>query len=182
MRCIPQCRRRPGVPGAAPPVRVVDNATGAYRHPVLSRREGGRADINKSKTVPAARHRRAGSRVCRGANSQEIARTLGTGTGSPPTELHPQQDFRTGNRVGAVYDSGNYERAVSRALGLTTAPGLRARQQGPRRGNRQGRTAGLLALAWRRERGRGKARSWAASKSIRMATSSPARLLVARPG
>ena len=116
-------------PGATPPVRVVDYATGAYR--IRSYHAEGLGVLTS--TSPTGPYRGAGrpeAAFIAERTIEEIGRKLGL----DPVEvrrrnfIQPDQ-FPYQNGAGAVYDSGNYERVVQRALDLADYAGLRERQQ-----------------------------------------------------
>jgi carbon-monoxide dehydrogenase large subunit len=116
-------------PVAAPPTRVVDYATGAYR--IRSYHAEGLGVLTS--TGPTGPYRGAGrpeAAFIAERTIEEIGRTLGL----DPIEVRRRnfvqpEDFPYKNGAGAVYDSGNYDRAVDHALELADYSGLRTRQQ-----------------------------------------------------
>ena len=129
-------------PVATPPMRVVDYATGAYRiqsyHAEgLGRLDDDRADWTVSRrgsTGGGVRRRadRRGGRPQAGLDPVEVRRR---------NFIKPDQ-FPYTNGAGAIYDSGNYELAVNRALELADYAGsardssVRCDRRQPRRRSR----------------------------------------------
>ncbi len=120
-------------PVAAPPTRVVDYATGAYRIP--SYHADGLGVLTS--TGPTGPYRGAGrpeAAFIAERSIEEVGRKLGL----DPIEIRRRnfiqpQDFPYTNGAGAIYDSGDYDRAVDHALALADYEGLRERQQEMRR-------------------------------------------------
>ncbi len=116
-------------PMAAPPTRVVDYATGAYR--IRSYHAEGLGVLTS--TGPTGPYRGAGrpeAAFIAERTIEEVGRKLGL----DPIEVRRRNfiqpgDFPYTNGAGSVYDSGNYEYAVGHALALADYAGLRARQQ-----------------------------------------------------
>ena len=112
----------------APPLRIPNYATGAYRIPAH------RAELRAvyTNTVPTGPYRGAGRPEAAFISErvvEEVARTLRL----DPVEvrrrnfIQPSEfPYRTPN--GAIYDSGDYERALNRALELADYAALRAQQ------------------------------------------------------
>jgi carbon-monoxide dehydrogenase large subunit len=116
-------------PQAAPPLRVTDFATGAYRTPAF-RAEAFGVYTNTSPTGPYRGAGRPEAAFVAERAIEEVARYLGR----DPIEIRrrnfiqPDQfPYRT--PVGSVYDSGNYELALGRALELVGYDALRREQR-----------------------------------------------------
>jgi carbon-monoxide dehydrogenase large subunit len=129
VRCIHNVGGVQMHPVATPPMRVVDYATGAYRIPAYHA-EGLGVLTTTSPTGPYRGAGRPEAAFVAERTVEEIGRTLGL----DPVEVRRRNfitpdDFPYKNGAGAVYDSGNYERAVNHALELADYAGLRARQQ-----------------------------------------------------
>jgi carbon-monoxide dehydrogenase large subunit len=115
-------------PFATPPTRVVDYATGAYR--IRSYRADGLGVLTS--TGPTGPYRGAGrpeAAFIAERTIEEVGRKLGL----DPIEVRRRNfiqpgDFPYTNGAGAVYDSGDYERAFRHALELADYDALRARQ------------------------------------------------------
>jgi carbon-monoxide dehydrogenase large subunit len=105
-------------PMATPPRRVVDYSTGAYRIP-LCRVEAIGVYTNTTPTGPYRGAGRPEAAFLVERAIEEVARTLGL----DPIEvrrrnfIRPDQ-FPYTTALGSTYDSGNYERALDRALEL----------------------------------------------------------------
>ena len=133
-------------PMAAPPLRVAHYATGAYRF------EAFRAELLGvyTNTVPTGPYRGAGrpeAAYIAERVAEEVARDLGV----DPLELRrrnyirPEQ-FPYTNPSGAVYDSGNYELALDRALELAGYDRLRAEIEAERAARTGNSTAPLRGI------------------------------------
>ncbi|MBV9580101.1 MAG: xanthine dehydrogenase family protein molybdopterin-binding subunit [Chloroflexi bacterium] len=125
-------------PVAAPPMRLVDYATGAYR--IQSYHAEGLGVLTT--TGPTGPYRGAGrpeAAFVAERTIEEVGRTLGL----DPVEVRRRNfiqpdEFPYINGAGAVYDSGNYELALQRAMQIAGYDDLRSRQ-------RQLRAAALAA-------------------------------------
>jgi aerobic carbon-monoxide dehydrogenase large subunit len=116
-------------PVATPPMRVVDYATGAYR--IQSYQADGFGVLTT--TGPTGPYRGAGrpeAAFVAERTIEEIGRKLGMDAVEIRRRnfIKPDQ-FPYTNGAGAIYDSGNYELALTRALELADYAGLRARQR-----------------------------------------------------
>jgi carbon-monoxide dehydrogenase large subunit len=127
-------------PVATPPMRVVDYATGAYR--IQSYHAEGLGVLTT--TGPTGPYRGAGrpeAAFVAERTIEEVGRRLRL----DPVEVRRRNfikpdEFPYTNGAGAVYDSGNYELALRRALELADYAGLRNKQRelrsdGARTGN-----------------------------------------------
>jgi carbon-monoxide dehydrogenase large subunit len=115
-------------PMAAPPTRVVDYATGAYR--IRSYHAEGLGVLTS--TGPTGPYRGAG-RPEAAFIAERTVEEVGRQLGLDPVEVRRRNfiqrtDFPYTNGAGAIYDSGDYERAFRHALELADYDGLRARQ------------------------------------------------------
>jgi aerobic carbon-monoxide dehydrogenase large subunit len=116
-------------PIAAPPLRVTDYATGAYRIPAY------RCDALGvyTNTVPTGPYRGAGrpeAAYIAERAIEAVARELGR----DPVDLRRQNflrpdEFPYTTPVGTVYDSGDYARGLARALEVAGYAELKAEQQ-----------------------------------------------------
>jgi aerobic carbon-monoxide dehydrogenase large subunit len=129
VRCIHNLGGVQMHPAAAPPTRVTDYATGAYR--IANYRAEGLGVLTT--TSPTGPYRGAGrpeAAFVAERTIEEIGRVLKL----DPVEIRrrnfiqPDQ-FPYTNGAGSVYDSGNYERALNRVLELSDYARLRARQR-----------------------------------------------------
>ncbi|MCC6175946.1 MAG: molybdopterin-dependent oxidoreductase [Chloroflexi bacterium] len=119
-------------PMAAPPSRVTDFATGAYRIPA-ARIEGIGVYTN---TGPVGPYRGAGrpeAAYIAERTIEAVAQTLGL----DPLEARRRNFVSPGhfpfkNAVGSVYDSGNYDQGLRRALEIAGYDGLRVEQRAAR--------------------------------------------------
>jgi carbon-monoxide dehydrogenase large subunit len=116
-------------PIAAPPLRVMDYGTGAYRIPAY-RAEAFGVYTNTSPTGP---YRGAGRPEAAMVAEQAVEAVAGA-LGRDPLDVRRQNfltpdEFPYTTPVGTVYDSGNYERGLRRALELAGYEELRATQQ-----------------------------------------------------
>jgi carbon-monoxide dehydrogenase large subunit len=116
-------------PVATPPMRVVDYATGAYR--IQSYHAEGLGVLTT--TSPTGPYRGAG-RPEAAFVAERTIEEVGRALGLDAVEVRRRNLIRPGdfpytNGAGAVYDSGDYERALERALELADYTGLRGRQQ-----------------------------------------------------
>jgi carbon-monoxide dehydrogenase large subunit len=116
-------------PIATPPMRVTDYATGAY-HIDAYRAEGFGVFTTTSPTGPYRGAGRPEAAYVAERTIEEVGRALGM----DPVEvrrrnfIRPDQ-FPYTNGAGTVYDSGDYERVLNRALELVAYTGLRERQR-----------------------------------------------------
>lgn len=116
-------------PMAAPPLRVTDYATGAYRTPAY-RAEAFGIYTNTSPTGPYRGAGRPEAAMVAERAIEAVARELG----ADPVELRrrnflvPEQ-FPYTTPVGSVFDSGNYEPVLDRALDLAGYDELRRAQE-----------------------------------------------------
>jgi carbon-monoxide dehydrogenase large subunit len=116
-------------PIAAPPMRVTDYASGAYRIGAY-RAEGFGVLTTTSPTGPYRGAGRPEAAFVAERTIEEVARALG----KDPVEvrrrnfIRPEQ-FPYTNGAGTVYDSGDYERALDRALELAGYAELREQQR-----------------------------------------------------
>lgn len=137
LRCIHNVGGTQLHPVATPPMRVTDYATGAYRIPAYFA-EGLGVLTTTSPTGPYRGAGRPEAAFVAERTIEEIGRKLGL----DPVEvrrrnfIRPDQ-FPFTNGAGSVYDSGNYERALARALELADYAGLRERQREQRERARQ---------------------------------------------
>jgi aerobic carbon-monoxide dehydrogenase large subunit len=119
-------------PVAAPPLRVTDYATGAYRIPAY-RAEAFGVYTNVGPGGPYRGAGRPEAAFVAERAIEEVARTLGL----DPVEvrrrnfLHPDE-FPYTTPVGSVYDSGDYGPALDRALEIADYARLRAEQRAAR--------------------------------------------------
>jgi carbon-monoxide dehydrogenase large subunit len=116
-------------PVATPPMRVVDYATGAY-HIQSYHAEGIGVLTTTGPTGPYRGAGRPEAAFVAERTVEEVGRKLGL----DPVEVRRRNFIRPGefpytNGAGAVYDSGNYELALKRALELADYAGLRAKQR-----------------------------------------------------
>ena len=127
-------------PVAAPPSRVTDYATGAYRIPAF-RAEAVGVYTNTSPTGPYRGAGRPEAAFIAERTIEEVGRALGL----DPVEvrrrnfIRPEQ-FPYKTPVGSTYDSGDYELALGRALELVNYDGLRDEQ---RRARERGELVGV---------------------------------------
>src|SRR5690242_5373506 len=109
-------------------MRVTDYASGAYRIPAYFA-EGLGVLTTTSPTGPYRGAGRPEAAFIAERTIEEVGRKLGI----DPVEIrrrnfiHPAE-FPFTNGAGSVYDSGNYEVALARALELADYAGLRAQQ------------------------------------------------------
>jgi carbon-monoxide dehydrogenase large subunit len=119
-------------PQAAPPLRVINYAVGAYRTPKF------RADAIGvyTNTGPVGPYRGAGRPEAAFASEraiEEVARYLGMDRAEIRRRNFIQPDqFPYKTPAGSVYDSGDYDRAFTRALEIADYPGLREQQAAAR--------------------------------------------------
>jgi carbon-monoxide dehydrogenase large subunit len=116
-------------PVAAPPLRVTDYGTGAYRIPAY-RAEAFGVYTNTSPTGPYRGAGRPEAAMVAEQAVEAVARALGR----DPLEVRrtnflTPDEFPYTTPVGTVYDSGNYERGLRRALELAGYDELRAQQR-----------------------------------------------------
>ena len=128
-------------PVATPPMRVTDYACGAYRIPAYFA-EGLGVLTTTSPTGPYRGAGRPEAAFIAERTIEEVGRTLGL----DPVEVRRRNfiqshQFPFTNGAGREYDSGNYERALGRALELAKYSELRERQRQLRE---QARQAGQL--------------------------------------
>ncbi len=129
VRCIHNLGGVQMHPVATPPMRVSDYACGAYR--IKSYHvEGLGVLTNTSPTGPYRGAGRPEAGFIAERTIEEVARTLGL----DPVEVRRRNfirphEFPYTNGAGAVYDSGNYELALGRALELADYSALRERQR-----------------------------------------------------
>jgi len=127
-------------PVAAPPLRVTDFATGAYRIPAF-RAEAVGVYTNTAPTGPYRGAGRPEAAFVAERAIEEVARSLGL----DPVDvrrrnfIRPDQ-FPYTTPVGSVYDSGNYELALGRALEIAGYDRLREEQ---RRARERGDLVGI---------------------------------------
>lgn len=117
---------------AGPPMRVPDYATGAYRIPAL-RSEVFTVYTNTAPTGPYRGAGRPEAAFIAERVVEEVARTLGL----DPVEARRRNfikphEFPYTTPNGAVYDSGDYEKALDRALEIAGYDALRAQQRAER--------------------------------------------------
>ena len=115
-------------PVATPPMRVVDYATGAYR--IKSYHAEGLGVLTT--TGPTGPYRGAG-RPEAAFVAERTVEEVGRRLGLDPVEVRRRNlirpdEFPYTNGAGAIYDSGNYEVALHRALEIADYTGLRTRQ------------------------------------------------------
>jgi carbon-monoxide dehydrogenase large subunit len=121
-------------PVAAPPLRVTDYATGAYRIPAF-RAEALGVYTNTGPTGPYRGAGRPEAAFVAERAIEEVARYLGL----DPVDvrrrnfIRPDQ-FPYQTPVGSIYDSGNYELALGRALEVAGYDQLREEQRREREG------------------------------------------------
>jgi carbon-monoxide dehydrogenase large subunit len=124
-------------PMAAPPLRVTDYATGAYRTPAIRTEVFG----VYTTTAPTGPYRGAG-RPEAAMIAERAIDAVAAALGRDPIEvrrrnfLQPDQ-FPYTTPVGSVFDSGNYEPVLNRALELADYAHLAAEQQRQREAARQ---------------------------------------------
>ena len=116
-------------PIAAPPLRVTDYGTGAYRIPAY-RAEAFGVYTNTSPTGPYRGAGRPEAAMLAERAVESVARALGR----DPLDIRRKNflqpdEFPYTTPVGTVYDSGNYERGLGRALELAGYEELRAQQR-----------------------------------------------------
>jgi carbon-monoxide dehydrogenase large subunit len=116
-------------PVATPPMRVVDYASGAYRIPTYFA-EGLGVLTTTSPTGPYRGAGRPEAAFIAERTIEEVGRTLGL----DPVDVRRRNfvrssDFPYANGAGSVYDSGDYERVLARALEQADYSGLRQRQR-----------------------------------------------------
>ncbi|MGE3910742.1 MAG: xanthine dehydrogenase family protein molybdopterin-binding subunit, partial [Chloroflexota bacterium] len=115
--------------GAAPPLRVRDFATGAYRF-VAHRAEAYGVYTNTGPTGP---YRGAG-RPEAAYVAEQAVEAVANALGLDPVDarrrnfIHPEQ-FPYKTPIGSVYDSGDYELATSKALEMAGYEALREEQR-----------------------------------------------------
>ena len=134
-------------PIATPPMRVTDYATGAY-HIDAYRAEGFGVYTTTSPTGPYRGAGRPEAAFVAERTVEEVGRALGL----DPVEvrrrnfIRPDQ-FPYTNGAGTVYDSGDYERVLNRALKLVDYTGLREKQRHMRaEAHREGRPLPLFGI------------------------------------
>src|SRR5438270_13386773 len=106
-------------------MRVTDYASGAYRIPAYFA-EGLGVLTTTSPTGPYRGAGRPEAAFIAERTIEEVGRRLGL----DPLEIRRRNfirpdEFPYTNGAGAVYDSGDYERALGRALDLADVPALR---------------------------------------------------------
>jgi carbon-monoxide dehydrogenase large subunit len=116
-------------PIAAPPLRVTDYGTGAYRIPAY-RAEAFGVYTNTSPTGPYRGAGRPEAAMVAERAVEAVARALNR----DPLEIRRlnflrPDDFPYTTPVGSIYDSGNYVRGLERALELAGYAELRAQQR-----------------------------------------------------
>jgi carbon-monoxide dehydrogenase large subunit len=129
IRCIHNVGGVQMHPVATPPMRVTDYACGAYRIPAYFA-EGLGVVTTTSPTGPYRGAGRPEAAFIAERTIEEVGRVLGM----DPVEIRRRnfirpEDFPYRNGAGSVYDSGNYEQALSRALELAKYELLRAEQR-----------------------------------------------------
>jgi carbon-monoxide dehydrogenase large subunit len=147
LRCIHNVGGTQLHPVATPPMRVTDYATGAYRIPAYFA-EGLGVLTTTSPTGPYRGAGRPEAAFVAERTIEEIGRKLGL----DPVEIRRRNFIRPDqfpftNGAGSVYDSGNYERALARALELADYAGLREQQRALReRAAQAGASAPLMGI------------------------------------
>jgi aerobic carbon-monoxide dehydrogenase large subunit len=116
-------------PIAAPPLRVTDYGTGAYRIPAY-RAEALGVYTTTSPTGPYRGAGRPEAAMVAERAVEAVARALGR----DPIEIRRKNflqptDFPYTTPVGSVYDSGEYEKALERAMELAGYAEVRAQQR-----------------------------------------------------
>jgi carbon-monoxide dehydrogenase large subunit len=129
VRCIHNVGGTQLHPVATPPMRVVDYASGAYRIPAYFA-EGLGVLTTTGPTGPYRGAGRPEAAFIAERTIEEVGRQLGL----DPIEVRRRNfirlnEFPFTNGAGAVYDSGDYARALERALELADYAGLRAQQR-----------------------------------------------------
>jgi aerobic carbon-monoxide dehydrogenase large subunit len=117
-------------PGAAPPLRVTNYATGAYRIGAI-RIEAHGVYTNTSPTGPYRGAGRPEAAYLVERVAEEVARKLGIDSAEVRRRNFIQPDqFPYRTPVGAVYDSGNYEAGLDLALQTAGYERLKASESG----------------------------------------------------
>ena len=116
-------------PVAAPPLRVTDFATGAYRIPAF-RAEAVGVYTNTAPTGPYRGAGRPEAAFIAERAIEEVARSLGL----DPVDVRQRnfvrpEQFPYKTPVGSTYDSGDYELALGRALEIADYDRLRGEQR-----------------------------------------------------
>ena len=129
VRCIHNVGGTQLHPVATPPMRVVDYASGAYRIPAYFAEGLGVLTT----TGPTGPYRGAG-RPEAGFIAERTIEEVGRQLGLDPVEVRRRNfvrpaDFPFTNGAGSIYDSGDYERALSHALEVVGYTSLRAKQR-----------------------------------------------------
>ncbi len=127
-------------PIAAPPLRVTDYATGAYRIPTF-RAEAVGVYTNTAPTGPYRGAGRPEAAFVAERAIEEVGRRLGLDPVDVRRRNFIQPDqFPYTSPVGSVYDSGDYDRGLARALELAGYERLREEQ---RRARERGELVGV---------------------------------------
>lgn len=143
VRCIHNLGGVQMHPVATPPMRVTDYAPGAYRIQSYHA-EGLGVLTNTSPTGPYRGAGRPEAAYVAERTIEEVGRTLGL----DPVEVRRRnfikpEEFPYTNGAGVVYDSGDYERALARALELADYAALRERQRALRATGSSGPLLGI---------------------------------------